>query len=358
MALNLALNKDEERKFINVLKGIAIFFVIVGHTVQHFSLGSSVDFYENPIFKVIYTFHMPLFMLISGYLFFYSFKKRDLKELIKHRTFPLISTIAVFGILKYYLTTGVESVLNRNFSALLNGECLKGLYEFWFLWSVIASSLIVSVVFKKINNKLLQLLCLVPLSGLIVFFPSYTLTLFVFPYFVIGFCFSLYREKIPAFLMKLKYASLVIFPVMLMFYEKKHYIYTSGLIGSQYSIKEYIFIDAFRWAIGLVGSLFIITVVFLIFKIKPLEKLFTALSKLGGYTLQIYVYQTIILSGMVDIMLPRLFKAFGIHNFLPENAVLYNAVIVPILSVISTIFFYFMSKWLNKFKIIQTIFGR
>lgn len=55
--------KLERNKTIDVLKGIGILFVMLGH--QNLVIG-----------HFIYSFHMPLFFLISGYLY----KKKDVKE--------------------------------------------------------------------------------------------------------------------------------------------------------------------------------------------------------------------------------------------------------------------------------------
>ena len=48
--------------FIDQLKGIAIFGVVLGHLIGH-NAGS-----DNGLWTFIYSFHMPLFMFISGYL--------------------------------------------------------------------------------------------------------------------------------------------------------------------------------------------------------------------------------------------------------------------------------------------------
>ena len=66
--------------YIDSLKAFAIITVIVGHCIQY---GSGLKylnerlFFSNPIFKFIYSFHMPLFMLLSGYLFADSVNKND-----------------------------------------------------------------------------------------------------------------------------------------------------------------------------------------------------------------------------------------------------------------------------------------
>lgn len=49
---------------LDYLKGIAIFLVVWCHCIQYF-LGETFD---NTFYSIIYSFHMPLFMIISGYL--------------------------------------------------------------------------------------------------------------------------------------------------------------------------------------------------------------------------------------------------------------------------------------------------
>ena len=63
--------------FLDEIKGLAMILTVFGHAIQN---GSGAEFYENQLyfdnsmFKFIYSFHMPLFMLVSGYLFSYSIK--------------------------------------------------------------------------------------------------------------------------------------------------------------------------------------------------------------------------------------------------------------------------------------------
>ncbi|PRR81750.1 Acyltransferase family protein [Clostridium vincentii] len=59
-------NKGTRDKKIDVIKGIAIILVIIGHSIQ-VSKGSTYMtglFYENPVFSIIYSFHMPLLVVI------------------------------------------------------------------------------------------------------------------------------------------------------------------------------------------------------------------------------------------------------------------------------------------------------
>lgn len=95
-------NNSQRSKSIDILKGIAIFLVVLGHAIQY---GNGIDylsnqnFFDNLIFKIIYSFHMPLFMLISGYLFYYSISKKNIKELLKSRFTSIIIPIIAWGLL-------------------------------------------------------------------------------------------------------------------------------------------------------------------------------------------------------------------------------------------------------------------
>lgn len=54
-------------KHIDIIKGIAIFLVLWGHCIQ--SIAGDEGFFSNWVIRIIYSFHMPLFMVMSGYLF-------------------------------------------------------------------------------------------------------------------------------------------------------------------------------------------------------------------------------------------------------------------------------------------------
>lgn len=54
--------------WVDIMKGIGIITVIIGHTYTPFGLN-----------YIIYSFHMPLFFLISGYFW----KERETGEILK-----------------------------------------------------------------------------------------------------------------------------------------------------------------------------------------------------------------------------------------------------------------------------------
>lgn len=71
--LNMQVTNSKSRNiYFDILKGIAIILVAYGHVLQTFNS----NWESSIIGKTIYAFHMPLFMLISGYFFYPSVKKR------------------------------------------------------------------------------------------------------------------------------------------------------------------------------------------------------------------------------------------------------------------------------------------
>ncbi len=55
----------ERLEYVDQIRGFAILLVIVGHLIQFNQIGGGDS---NPLFNVIYSFHMPLFFMISGYI--------------------------------------------------------------------------------------------------------------------------------------------------------------------------------------------------------------------------------------------------------------------------------------------------
>ena len=71
----------ERIKWIDVAKGIAIIFVVIGHVVQSYR---NVHLYEDSILfnfsnQFAYSFHMGLFMIVSGMLQYMSIIRNLIK---------------------------------------------------------------------------------------------------------------------------------------------------------------------------------------------------------------------------------------------------------------------------------------
>lgn len=353
---------NKSSMYINIVKGFAIFLMIWGHCIQLCYTHTTLDFFDNFVEKAIYSFHMPLFMLVSGYLFYFSFAKRPLTELILHRSKPLLHTIVFCGIFLYYISYGVTAIATKNFKALYNGEWLSSLTSMWFLWSVLVASMIVTIVCKKVSKTWIQILLLIAFSSVVLLFPHAEKNLFMYPYFVIGFYFSKYKNSIPKAILYLKYTSPVLFPIMLCFYEKKHYIYTTGMFSGNCTIGQQLSIDAFRYIIGLVGSVCALTLLELIFNFITVKVkhpiIGSCLAESGRYSLQIYAFSTALLSFYLPLVFSKFIDIIGGTNIFLNNMIIYNFVFTPILSVAYTFVIYFAVKLIYKTKLGALLFGR
>lgn len=78
---------------IDYLKSFAIFCVILGHSIQNVSSTTVL----NPLHDAIYSFHMPLFMIASGFFLSKSFKA-DTIEFTRKRVRQLLLPVLSFSI--------------------------------------------------------------------------------------------------------------------------------------------------------------------------------------------------------------------------------------------------------------------
>ena len=75
-----ALTTKNRDSFLDIAKGLAIILVIVGHVVQ----GSANNFDDLLGFKIIYSFHMPLFIFLSGAVSAITFDSRAATQGLSH----------------------------------------------------------------------------------------------------------------------------------------------------------------------------------------------------------------------------------------------------------------------------------
>lgn len=114
------------------MKLILIIFVIFGHLLEHFKWK---DLETSRLYLIIYTFHMPLFIFLSG--LFAKFSKKKM--------FTLIFTYAVF------------QVLYRSYDLYLFNPNKELIYNYtmpyWLLWYLFTIALYTLIIVKKMLIK-------------------------------------------------------------------------------------------------------------------------------------------------------------------------------------------------------------
>lgn len=351
--------QNRERMYLNVVKGIAVFLMIWGHCIQYCAK-DGFSYYDNALFQMIYSFHMPLFMLISGYLFFFSFDKRDLNALLVHRTQGMLQPIVFASILNLFLMELPNLLLYGSIS-VFDGALFDGFFSLWFLWCVLSASTAVAVAGKLARNFLLQVVFLLMGFLFVALFPENDYHLYMYPYFVAGFLYGRYRSRIPSWAIKLAGISLVAFPLLLRSYRSWHLIYITPVLIPEVALIKWIKINGFRWLIGFAGSLFVLTAVAILLRWterrKFAQRIFGMLAKLGENSLAIYCISVSLLSYYLMKFFDRFLAMTG-RNIFAENIGLFNYVFTPVLAIAYCFALYYVVLFMKKIKIHRIIFGR
>lgn len=352
---------DKKESFYwDLVKGIAIFLMLWGHCIQYCAL-DTVTWVEDKVFKTIYSFHMPVFMLVSGYLFSYSFQKRNLEELLEHRIRGMLHPIVMATFLGNVLML-IPAYILANRADFLFGSLFMGIgSDLWFLWAVLYSSLLVAVCCKQIKNPWLQGLATVLAAFVILLVPQWNMTLFVYPYFAAGFFGGMYRIRTKRLYRIIKYVMLVVYPVLLNFYEVKHFIYVTPIYCEELGLAASLEIALFRWMIGFAGSLWLLTIAeflqYLGERVPGLQSCLRSLSRLGRNSLQIYCLSASLIVGY----LPHLYRKFvelTDWDLFFDNIPAYDYLITPVLAVFWSVFLMAAVALLKKCRLHRLIFGR
>lgn len=354
---------DNRNLFIDALRGISIFLVLWGHSIQYFSAGE-INYFNNFVFRFIYSFHMPLFFLISGYVFYWSCRK-NLSILIKKQIMGIGTPIIMWNFIQWLLML-VKAVLEEN--ELSFYTCIKqlisGIYGLWFLWSVLIFSVTVGIIYKKAKNLKFMYVGFFLIWCMMIFLPgkiqpSKNFNVWLFPYFLMGFLFCKYGNRINGAFLKIRYLSLILFPFLLSFFTQRDYIYTSGInpFKSEYGIEVQIAIDIYRWVIGIVGSIFVITIIYFLYSIIQ-GRYWKLLGEIGRYTLQIYVIQRTLLETIMYFGYLKIVSILG-KNYLIHNLFLYNFFWTPLISILVLVIIMLIAKKIGKKpKLSKVLFGR
>lgn len=328
--------------FLDNLKAILIMLVILGHCIQW---GCGLDYYNNGLyfnnilFKTIYSFHMPLFIGICGYLFYHSVNKRTLTETIKSKFKGTIIPIFSFSIISFLLDV-FQGNLTITLKNILPSFLNVFIYNLWFLWTIFFCSVIIAIIKHKFNDNLLIYLTIFLISFIIPDIYLLQYYKFMYPYFLLGYLFNKYKHYL---LPKLKTkeniilgVSLMTYILLLIFFNYNSYIYTSGHYILNGHLTKQLLIDIYRYIIGFVGSIVIILLTKKIINNKKIP----FMAKIGESTMGIYMISSLIFVYVFPYISSRITTKY----FIPIEFLL-----VLFLS-------YLLTKLLNKFSFTRKYF--
>lgn len=156
--------------YFDNIKALLIFLVVLGHLMEPFLGNASVKF----VYILIYSFHMPLFVFVSGY-----FVNTSAKKILTRLVYPYIVFQLLYLVFIRYILGLSETVLTFT-------------TPFWVLWYLLASIFwTISVKLIKKVNLMIVLIALAAglLAGFynpIGLYLSLSRTIVFAPFFLLG----------------------------------------------------------------------------------------------------------------------------------------------------------------------------
>lgn len=271
----------------DTVKALLIFLVIFGHMIQFFMYHGETadDFWTDPVFKGIYLFHMPLFMMVSGYFAARSVKKYTWNAIPRYLQRLALPCLGM-GCLSYIISAiqGAPSV-----SALLKGGA-----ALWFL-IVVFECLVWYLIMQQYKTWWYKLVILIiPIliaiyirsyPGLSLCWPNAHQFTYLWPMFVLGTVLSSFNFTHS----KINIKWIVFIPLFLPMYfifQPTWYVYRLSL---GFDINS-ILINLFRTLTAIIGCGAFLWIAKYLY---PVISKYTITKNMGQATMAVYVLQTL-----------------------------------------------------------------
>lgn len=279
---------------IDIATGIAIILVVIGHLASRSETG--IEAYVN-LKRVIYKFHMPLFLCLSGYIAYYTYHPiKSFKGYIEYekkkffRIFPAYVILAItFFIGKYVFVENTD--IEKSLLNILVCPSESDSGYLWYIYVLFLYYLCMPIIDYMICNKFLIFFIIVlALSSFVPFPKLFSLDIFFWylPFFMFGCYVVSVRESSIPLLRRYGFAVLILF--------------------SLWGVFE--FLQLVNIPKNIVGFFAIVSVIYLS-SIKIIRNSF--LEKMGGNSFYIYLFNTMFI-GFVSEVLVKLFGKEEFYN--------------------------------------------
>lgn len=276
-------------EYLDSLKAFAIFCVVLGHSIQCFDKTGVM----NEVYSVIYSFHMPLFMVISGFFISKLFAMR-IDRVVMQKSRQLLLPVVTFSVLAYIISiaTPIDFVGDSTYIEYVFGG------KMWFLKYLFACIIFACLSKLLFRNTLLAAL----LPAIVMISVSRVGLVRIYPFLWLGFCFNHYKDVIYKHAKTVLWAFFAAFAILLCFWdlEYDYPLYRWITISHGVSFDWFSFcVVTYRFLVGASGSLFFIVLFKLFSQMKPC--CFSKItSKIGKRTLGIYCFQIYLLEDLSD----------------------------------------------------------
>lgn len=159
----LSATKSTRIEWIDILKGIGILLVVLGHS---FANGQTGDIEACMIVKsIIYGFHMPLFFVAAGAAAYLSMNKlKSTQSYMLRLGYGVLLPYVCYAFLAGFIFINPEKWLSFSWKFQMDA-LLRGTVEMWFLPALLLLQICYCIYYKiteRINNDWLQILLTLP----------------------------------------------------------------------------------------------------------------------------------------------------------------------------------------------------
>ncbi|NDP28338.1 MAG: acyltransferase family protein [Flavobacterium sp.] len=164
----------ERLLYIDRLRGFAIFLVVEGHIISYNVFNSN----HNVLFQIIYSFHMPFFFFLSGYVANLTTKIDSVKSYFiynKNKAISLLIPMISWPLIHCYFFTATKDFSFNMLSNIIYSEVLNpGLWFLKMLFEVIVVYSVFFVFSSLINNKTKIFIDIAILFSIVLFFVGFS----------------------------------------------------------------------------------------------------------------------------------------------------------------------------------------
>lgn len=332
--------------WVDLIKCFLIVLVIWGHLIQYYGVGI-----QSIAWKAIYSFHMPLFMLLSG--MFFSVKQsfwQCINSRLSQCLFPgVTASIVLF-------------LVDQN--GLTIGEAVKGMFtNLWFLkclllctlfyypikkggkWKYIGVAILCAFyLFVRFNIGAGNIYSIDVVDKIFNMFGGAFSFFYLLPFFATGDYLHSHNTLIYIKRKKVLIAILLIlFFCLLHFFSSEMTVYFSASVfplSSIHHFQRFICTSIYRYLIGFVGCLLFLLIAPSLVLCEE-NSLIKLMSNVGKQTLPIYVLQSFVVE----------WNIFHI----PYESLCGNRLIIPILAVGVSVLLYGVALLIRKQKIVSLL---
>lgn len=341
-------NLGSRIKTFDILKCIAIFFVIWGHCIQHLV---SSNYEDEPVYRIIYSFHMPLFMMISGYFSVSSYQKSIIPFIGKKFRQLIIPCISWSFIICIGLALNVFFFKKEGKSLYFYAFIFYSRY--WFLKSCFLCYLLGWFIYHIGHNHRYVFITICLLLSQCT--TEFQLDI-MFPCFIVGV--ELRRNNnLLKKMIQYRFTLTILFLLMLCFWGKTFWIHRGTLLNASIGLYKGSFSEFYNWLhelyrilIGIISSCAIIGLCYHYIEDRGhISTCSKYASKVGQYTLEIYCLQAILLETIIAKFLSLDSLSFFSFNF----------IVTPLISIIVLYACYIITKLINKSALLRFVmFGK